>query len=90
MTDAAAVPFTAYYNKPDDDRDIVAHFHSAAEANAYAAKYGGTVDAQGVVFTVSGPKADHAKAKEDKRTERNAAELAAAKALVAASEKGAA
>ena len=80
---------TAYYNKPDDERDLVAHFHTAEEANDYAAKYGGTVNSVGVVFTVSGKDAkgklaDHAQAREDVRNARDAADLAAAHALIAA------
>lgn len=76
---------TAYYNKPDDERDTVAHFHSAQEANDYAAKYGGSVDAAGVVFTV-GHGADHAKAKDDVRSEAKGRALSEAKALIAQNE----
>jgi hypothetical protein len=77
--EAAAAPagFTPYYNAPGDPRDLVAHFHSAAEANAYIAKYGGTLAQSGVVFTVSG-NADHTAAREAIRADaaRSAAQAA--------------
>lgn len=70
---------TAYYNAPDDKRDLTAHFHTAAEAIEYADKYGGTVEQSGVVFTV-GRDSDHDKAREDARA---AGELSAAPAPAA-------
>lgn len=57
---------TAYYNDPIDDRDLVASFHSRGEADDYAERYGGEVDAAGVVFTV-GRGADHARARKEAR-----------------------
>lgn len=54
----------AFYNAPDSADDLVAAFHTLAEAQAYADTYGGEVVASGVVFTV-GRGADHARAKDD-------------------------
>lgn len=56
----------AHWN--DDTRHPIASFHSQADASAFAAAYGGDVEASGVAFTVTGADKDRALDDFDKAT----------------------
>lgn len=61
---ADTVPVAHGYNRPERESDAEASFNDLASAQAYAATYGGSIEARGVAFVV-GPDADHGKAKDD-------------------------
>lgn len=56
-------PVAHGYNKPDRATDLEASFLDLGSAQAYAAQYGGNVEARGVAFVVRD--ADHDQARDD-------------------------